>query len=117
MSKHEKEKVDFVITVCADQVLQVVAQVSEMLNLPCYIDYETAKNVSDKIKNDGIYVLDLNNTRDVQIIDKFTKGKILLRDFYKNSDISKYWCSTKPSKKLLYYLDALDDKKYPDVLD
>ena len=31
----EKEKVDFVLTVCADQVLLVVAQVSEELGLPC----------------------------------------------------------------------------------
>lgn len=43
-----KEKVDFLITVCADQVLLVVAEISEALNLPCYIDYETGKNVSDK---------------------------------------------------------------------
>ena len=43
-----KEKVDFLITVCADQVLLVVAQVSEILGLPCYIDYQTAVNVSDK---------------------------------------------------------------------
>ena len=43
-----QEKVDFVITVCADQVLQVVAQVSEELGLPCYIDYKTAENVSQK---------------------------------------------------------------------
>ena len=43
-----KEKADFLITVCADQVLLVVAQVSEMLGLPWYIDYETARRVSDK---------------------------------------------------------------------
>ena len=43
-----REQVDFLITVCADQVLLVVAQVSELLGLPCYIDYETARNVSDK---------------------------------------------------------------------
>lgn len=43
-----REQVDFLITVCADQVLLVVAQVSEMLGLPCYIDYQTAVNVSDK---------------------------------------------------------------------
>lgn len=43
-----EEKVDFIITVCADQVLLVCAQVSEMLGLPCYIDYQTAQNVSDK---------------------------------------------------------------------
>ena len=42
------ENVDFLITVCADQVLLVVAQVSEMLGLPWYIDYQTAKQVSDK---------------------------------------------------------------------
>ena len=42
------EKVDFLITVCADQVLLVCAQVSEELGLPCYIDYHTATLVSDK---------------------------------------------------------------------
>ncbi len=43
-----KEKVDFLITVCADQVLEIVAQVSDELSLPCYIDADTAANVSKK---------------------------------------------------------------------
>lgn len=43
-----EKKVDFLITVCADQVLQVVAQISEELGLPCYIDSKTAQLVSDK---------------------------------------------------------------------
>ncbi len=51
-----KEKVDFLITVCADQVLLIVAQVSEMLGLPCYIDYKTAQNVSDKKYMKQIFV-------------------------------------------------------------
>ena len=51
----EKEKVDFLLTVCADQVLLVVAEVSEMLGLPCYIDYNTAQNVSDKIRMKRIF--------------------------------------------------------------
>lgn len=42
------EKVDFIITVCTDQALLTVAQVSEDLGLPCYIDYETARNVTNK---------------------------------------------------------------------
>jgi len=50
------EKVDFIITVCADQVLLVVAQVSEMLGLPCYIDYQTAQNVSDKLRMKKIFM-------------------------------------------------------------
>lgn len=43
-----KEKVDFLITVCADQVLEVVAEVAEELGMPWYIDFETAQNVSKK---------------------------------------------------------------------
>lgn len=43
-----EQKVDFLITVCADQVLITVAKVSEELGLPCYIDYKTACDVSDK---------------------------------------------------------------------
>ena len=50
-----EEKVDFLITVCADQVLLIVAQVSEMLGLPCYIDYETGMNVSDKVRMKRIF--------------------------------------------------------------
>lgn len=51
-----KEKVDFLITVCADQVLLIVAQVSEMLGLPFYIDYKTAQDVSDKLKMKSIFL-------------------------------------------------------------
>lgn len=43
-----REQVDFLITCCADQVLLIVAQVSELLGLPCYISYKTAQDVSDK---------------------------------------------------------------------
>lgn len=50
------EQVDFAITVCADQVLLVVAQVAEELGLPWYIDYATAKLVSDKELMKKIFV-------------------------------------------------------------
>lgn len=43
-----KEKVDFLITACTDQALLTVAKVSEDLGLPCYIDYQTALNVTNK---------------------------------------------------------------------
>ncbi len=52
----KKEKVDFVISVCADQVLLIAAQLCEELGLPCYIDYETAKNVSSKKYMKQIFV-------------------------------------------------------------
>ncbi len=50
-----REQVDFLLTVCADQVLLVVAEVSEMLGLPCYLDYHTAQDVSDKIRMKRIF--------------------------------------------------------------
>ena len=43
-----KEKVDFLITACTDQALLTVAKVSEELGLPCYIDHQTALNVTNK---------------------------------------------------------------------
>ena len=43
-----REKVDFLITACTDQALLTVAKVSEELGLPCYIDYQTALNVTNK---------------------------------------------------------------------
>lgn len=44
----KKEKVDMVITVCTDQALLTMAKVSEILQLPCYLDYATALNVTNK---------------------------------------------------------------------
>ena len=44
----KKEKVDFLITAFTDQALLTVAKVSEILSLPCYIDYKTALNVTNK---------------------------------------------------------------------
>lgn len=52
----KREKVDFLITVCADQVLLVVAQVSELLGLPCYLDYQTAVLVSNKTKMKEVFL-------------------------------------------------------------
>ena len=42
------EQVDFLITCCTDQALLTVAEVSEELGLPCYIDHQTGRNVTNK---------------------------------------------------------------------
>lgn len=72
-----KEKVDFVITVCADQVLQVVAQVSEELGLPCYIDLKTAINVSKKSYMKEIFVKNDIPTSKYIIMDVLDENKLL----------------------------------------
>lgn len=71
-----KENVDFIITVCADQVLLIVAEVSEMLGLPCYIDYKTAQNVSDKIRMKQLFKANGVPTTDYIELDYLNFEKI-----------------------------------------
>ena len=51
-----EKKVDFVITACTDQALLTVAKVSETLGLPCYIDYKTALNVTNKSYMKDVFI-------------------------------------------------------------
>lgn len=71
-----EQNVDFVITVCADQVLQVVAEVSERLGLPCYIDFATAENVSKKSFMKRIFAENDIPTSRFVIMDTFEEDKI-----------------------------------------
>ena len=71
-----KEKVDFLITVCADQVLLVVAQIAEELGLPWYIDYKTAKLVSDKELMKKIFVENDIPTSRYVVMDEVDTEKI-----------------------------------------
>ena len=71
-----KEKVDFVITVCADQVLEVMAQVSEELGLPCYIDYETAQKVSSKQQMKRIFIENGIPTSNYVVMKNFDETRI-----------------------------------------
>lgn len=52
----QKEEVNFLITACTDQALLTVAKVSEILGLPCYIDYQTALNVTNKAYMKKVFV-------------------------------------------------------------
>ena len=70
------EKVDMVLTACADQVLLVQAQVSEELGLPCYIDYKTAKEVSSKELMKSVFVKNGIPTSKYVIMNEFDEGKI-----------------------------------------
>ena len=72
----KEQKVDFLITICADQVLQVVAEVSERLNLPCYIDFETAENVSKKSYMKTIFAQNDIPTSRFVIMDTFDTERI-----------------------------------------
>lgn len=76
-----EQKVDFLISVCADQVLQVVAQVSEDLGLPCYIDFATAENVSKKSYMKKIFSENGVPTSRFVIMEKFDSEKVAHLEF------------------------------------
>ncbi len=67
----KKEKVDFLITACTDQALLTVARVSEELGLPCYIDYKTALNVTNKEYMKRVFV-----ENDIPTAKHITAGKL-----------------------------------------
>ena len=72
----KEQEIDFIISVCADQVLQVAAQVSEELGLPCYIDFATAENVSKKSYMKKVFWDNNIPTSKFVIMDEFDEEKI-----------------------------------------
>ncbi len=72
----KEENVDFLITVCTDQALLTVAKVSETLGLPCYIDYETALNVTNKSYMKKVFVENGIPTAKHLILDEYSKDVI-----------------------------------------
>ncbi len=70
------EKVDFIITACTDQALLTVAKISEELGLPCYIDYKTALNVTNKQYMKKVFQENNIPTAKHTIMDEFDETKI-----------------------------------------
>lgn len=71
-----KEHVDFLITVCTDQALLTVAQVSEALKLPCYIDYQTALNVTNKSYMKAVFAEKGISTAQFRVMGTFDSEKV-----------------------------------------
>lgn len=65
----KKEQVDLITTACTDQALLTVAYVSEKLQLPTYIDYQTALNVTNKLYMKKVMKENQIPTADYQIIN------------------------------------------------
>ena len=50
------KNIDLITTACTDQALLTAAYVSEILNLPFYLSYEQARNVTDKVYMKQIFI-------------------------------------------------------------
>lgn len=75
----KEENVDFLITVCTDQALLTVAKVSEELSLPCYIDYQTGLNVTNKQYMKQVFFENNISTAKYVVMERFDEDKI--KDF------------------------------------
>ncbi len=83
----KNEKVDFLITACTDQALLTVAKVSETLGLPCYIDYKTALNVTNKSYMKEVFTQNGISTAKHLIMAELDKSQL---------ENLKYPCIVKP---------------------
>ncbi len=72
----KKEQVDFVITACTDQALLTVAKVSETLGLPCYIDYNTALNVTNKSYMKDVFIKNGISTAGYVVMAEFDEKSV-----------------------------------------
>ncbi len=105
------------------ELLGTIANVNQGVVSGC--DYVSSRNEerlpksTDAVQGDGIFVFDLDNPRDKRVVNGFSVSeRRLLKAFYKNSDIGRYSCSTRTSKRLLYIGRDIDSlKDCPNVLE
>ena len=71
-----EQRVDMIVTACADQILLAEAYLCEKLGLRSYISYATAKLVSDKKYMKDIFLKNGVPTSRYVILDKFSKSRI-----------------------------------------
>jgi len=76
-----KEKIDFLITACTDQALLTVAKISEELGLPCYLDYKTALNVTNKSYMKEMFAKHLVPTAKFVVMEQLDFEKIKDMEF------------------------------------
>ncbi len=114
-----------------NQVLEKTKSKSKLLGAICFInqgvvsgcDYVSQKSLSsvdqkkEIRKGDGIFVFDLKNERDQEIIQGLTqKERLYLKPFFKNSDIGKYWSKSEPTKQVLYLDREFSSiRSYPNI--
>lgn len=71
-----EENVSLICTACTDQALLTVSYVSERLGLPCYVDYQTGLNVTNKSYMKKVLTDNNIPTARFTIVDKPDEGII-----------------------------------------
>ena len=103
----KKENVDFLITACTDQALLTVACVSEKLGLPCYIDYKTALNVTNKAYMKSVFEEYGVPTARHVVMGEFDDSKISHMKY--PLIVKPVDCNSSKGVKKVYDIDQLKD--------
>ncbi len=72
----KEENVSLICTACTDQALLTVSYVSGRLGLPCYIDYQTGLNVTNKSYMKKVLTDNNIPTARFSIVDKSNEGTV-----------------------------------------
>ena len=99
------EQVDFLITACTDQALLTVAKVSEALGLPCYIDYKTALNVTNKSYMKEVFTK--NNISTAKHLIMAELDEEMIKDLKYPSIVKPVDCNSSKGVKKVYNIDEL----------
>jgi len=107
------------------QVLNKIKSQGEVLGSFCNvsqglltgIDKITNKHIAAglieaKYKNSGVYILNKEEYKNLKLS---SSEKQLLKSFFKNSDIKRYYCTQTPNSRVLYLTRNLDLKNYPSL--
>lgn len=104
----KEESADLICTVCTDQALLTVSYISEKLGMPCYIDYQTGLNVTNKSYMKKVLLENGIPTAKYTIVQSFDETAI--KDFKFPVVVKPVDCN---SSKGVKRVDSLADyKKY-----
>lgn len=112
LNKIEKESTDLLGNVC--DVNQGVISGCDKLTKKLIGKLSNKENFELK---DGIFVFDLKNNRDLAVLNSFNNDeKKLLKPFFKNSEVTRFWCNTEQKKLLLYLNNEIKSlNQYPNI--
>lgn len=99
------EKIDLICTACTDQALLTVAKVSDELCLPCYLSYDAALNVTNKLYMKSI--MWENHILTPKYITLKTINLHLLKDFQFPLVVKPADCNSSKGVKRVESIDEL----------
>lgn len=103
-----QEKVGLICTACTDQALLTVAYVSEKLGLPCYLDYKSGLNVTNKSYMKSVLTINGIPTAKYVVLGKEDDYLRSLSDFKYPIVVKPVDCNSSKGVKKVYKPEECD---------